>query len=242
VQRRIVERTKQGIVCLISNYSWLDGLSFTGMRERYLEQYDQIWVDCLNGDKYNTGKLTPDGKPDPSVFSTDMNPEGIQIGTAISLFVRKQAHKNAETIAFRHFWGKEKRPNLAKSAKSAEQRGYELISPVLEMGLPFIPTKYEAAYFTWPLLQDLFHATFPGVKTSRDDFMVDIDNDKLVERLSKYFDPKVSHEEMRRIAPGVMENTQRFKATEVRDTLRKRGFLPDKVIRALLLPEWVISA
>lgn len=40
----------EGIVCLISNYSWLDGLSFTGMRERYLEAYDAIRIDCLNGD------------------------------------------------------------------------------------------------------------------------------------------------------------------------------------------------
>ena len=68
-ERRIVEKTGKGIVCFISNYSWLDGLSFTGMRERYLEAFDRIWIDCLNGDKYKTGKLTPEGKPDPSVFS-----------------------------------------------------------------------------------------------------------------------------------------------------------------------------
>ena len=35
-ERRIAEKTGQGVVCFISNYSWLDGLSFTGMRERYL--------------------------------------------------------------------------------------------------------------------------------------------------------------------------------------------------------------
>ena len=29
-------------VCFISNYSWLDGLSFTAMRERYLEVFDRI--------------------------------------------------------------------------------------------------------------------------------------------------------------------------------------------------------
>ena len=32
-ERRIA-KTGQGVVCFISNYSWLDGLSFTGMRER----------------------------------------------------------------------------------------------------------------------------------------------------------------------------------------------------------------
>ena len=53
-ERRIAEKTGQGVVCFISNYSWLDGLSFTGMRERYLDAFDAIRIDCLNGDKYKT--------------------------------------------------------------------------------------------------------------------------------------------------------------------------------------------
>ena len=44
-ERRIVEKTGTGVVCFISNYSWLDGLSFTAMRERYLEVFDGIWID-----------------------------------------------------------------------------------------------------------------------------------------------------------------------------------------------------
>ena len=67
-ERRIVEKTGQGVVCFISNYSWLDGLSFTGMRERYLDAFDVIRIDNLNGDKYRTGKVAPDGSPDPSIF------------------------------------------------------------------------------------------------------------------------------------------------------------------------------
>ena len=73
-ERRIAEKTGRGVVCFISNYSWLDGLSFTGMRERYLDAFDAIRIDCLNGDKYKTGKTTPDGKPDPSIFSTPDSP------------------------------------------------------------------------------------------------------------------------------------------------------------------------
>ena len=64
-ERRIAEKTGRGVVCFISNYSWLDGLSFTGMRERYLEAFDAIRIDCLNGDKYKTGKTTPDGQARP---------------------------------------------------------------------------------------------------------------------------------------------------------------------------------
>jgi len=46
-------------------------------------------VDNLNGDKYATGKTTPDGLPDPSVFSTEGDPVGIQVGTAIATMVRR---------------------------------------------------------------------------------------------------------------------------------------------------------
>ena len=45
-ERRIAEKTGQGVVCFISNYSWLDGLSFTGMREHHLEAFDAIRIDC----------------------------------------------------------------------------------------------------------------------------------------------------------------------------------------------------
>ena len=40
----------------------------------------------------------------------------------------------------------------------------------------------------WPALPDLFPTSFPGVKTSRDSFLVDIDLDKLKTRVQAYFD------------------------------------------------------
>ncbi len=104
-ERRIA-KTGQGIVCFISNYSWLDGLSFTGMRERFWEAFDVVRIDCLNGDKYKTGKVTPDGLPDPSIFSTENNPVGIQVGTAITTLVRKTHHTSAEQVGFRHLGDK----------------------------------------------------------------------------------------------------------------------------------------
>ena len=92
-ERRIAEMTGRGVVCFISNYSWLDGLSFTGMRERYLEAFDAIRIDCLNGDKYRTGKTTPDGRtPTPASSRRRRHPVGIQVGTAITTLVRKSDH------------------------------------------------------------------------------------------------------------------------------------------------------
>ena len=136
-ERRIAEKTGRGIVCFISNYSWLDGLSFTGMRERYLEAFDAIRVDCLNGDKYKTGKTTPDGRPDPSIFSTPGDPVGIQVGTAISTLIRKADHLPAVTVGFRHLWGQAKRAELTKTAEAEATRIYDAIEPVMPLGLPF---------------------------------------------------------------------------------------------------------
>lgn len=61
----------------------------------YPQNFDAVWIDCLNGDSCETDKLTPDGRPDPSIFSTPFNREGIRLGTAIGLFVRQQPHDDA---------------------------------------------------------------------------------------------------------------------------------------------------
>ena len=149
-ERRIVERTGQGIVCFISNYSWLDGLSYTGMRERYLEAFDHVWIDCLNGDKYKTGKVTPDGQPDPSVFSTEFNREGIQVGTAVALMVRRSEAKGTDKVSFRNIWGKTKRADLLASADNDGVSLYNEIHPSLDLGLPFFEITVGTSYLAWP--------------------------------------------------------------------------------------------
>ena len=131
-ERCITERhAKHGIVCYISNYSWLDGLSHTGLRERFLEEFDQVWIDSLNGDKYKTGKTTPDGKPDPSVFSTPQNREGIQVGTAVALLARTPRHKGPAKVRFRDFWGETKREDLlASGLELPSRRSTTTVKPV----------------------------------------------------------------------------------------------------------------
>ena len=78
-KRGIAERSGRGVVCFISNFSWLGDASFVVMRQRLLQEFDAIWIDNLNGDSRETGKQTPEGKPDPSIFSTEQNREGIRV-------------------------------------------------------------------------------------------------------------------------------------------------------------------
>jgi hypothetical protein len=235
-ERKIVEESRKGVVAFISNYSWLDGLSHTGMRERFLDVFDEIRIDNLNGDKYKTGKLTPTGEPDPSVFSTEWNREGIQVGTAIALMVRKERHEPASRIRFRNRWGKHKRQELVDSRLDDDDSFYEILEPVLDLGLPFLPATMAPHFREWPRLPELFPMSFPGVKTSRDDLLVDIDRGRLEERLRCYFDPATSHEEMARICPAALRETKHFPAREVRETLQRRGFLPGNVVRYVYRP------
>ena len=222
-ERRIAERTGQGVVCFISNYSWLDGLSFTGLRERYLEAFDAIRIDSLNGDKYKTGKVAPDGSPDPSIFSTEGDPVGIQVGTAIATLVRKADHEPAGSVEFRNLWGQKKPEQLIATAEAEPDALYSEIEPVLPLGLPFVETAVSEDWFDWPALPELFPVSFPGVKTSRDGFLVDTDLDRLKARVGEYFDPTLSDREIARRYPRVMKSTARFNARAVREGLVKRG-------------------
>ena len=222
-ERRIAEKTGQGVVCFISNCSWLDGLSFTGMREHYLEEFDAVRIDCLNGDKYKTGKVAPDGSPDPSIFSAEGDPVGIQVGTAIATLVRKAEHMPIEAVGFRHLWGQAKREALLETAEAHPDALYAEVSPRLRLGLPFVQTTTSEDWFDWPALPDLFPVSFPGVKTSRDTFLVDTDLGRLKERVADYFNSALSHERIAQRYPAAMKTTARFDASTVRETLLKRG-------------------
>ena len=221
--RRIVENTGRGVVCFISNYSWLDRMSFAGMRERYLEVFDAIRIDCLNGDKRETGKTAPDGTPDPSIFSTPDDPVGIQVGTAVTTLVRKTDHMPSNGIHFRHLWGQHKLDELTASSEADPDVVYEKVTPNLELGLPFKPIAAIQSWFDWPALVDLFPVSFPGAKTNRDGFLVDIDLSRLRARIDDYFNPDLDHVEIARRYPVIMKTVSHFDALSTRTTLLQRG-------------------
>ena len=225
-ERRIAEQTGRGVVCFISNYSWLDGLSFAGMRERYLETFDVIRIDNLNGDRRKTGKTTPDGAPDPSIFSTPGHPVGIQVGTAITTLVRKADHEPAKEVDFRQLWGQTKLAELTATAEVPVSEMYESISPDLALGLPFFPTKVSDFWSKWPSLTELLPTSFPGAKTNRDSFLVDIDLRKLKARISDYLNADLSHDEIASKYPAIMKTVSHFDARATREILTGRSDTP----------------
>ena len=167
--------------------------------------------------------MAPDGSPDPSIFSTPDDPVGIQVGTAIATLVRKAEHAPASDVSFRNLWGQTKLTALTETAEAEPDALYEALEPVLPLGLPFAPIAVSPEWFDWPALPEVLPTSFPGVKTSRDALVVDTDLDRLRERITDYFDPDLSHEDIARRYPIAMRSTQLFDARAKREALLKRG-------------------
>ena len=150
--------------------------------------------------------------------------------------MRKVKHKGPAVVRFRELWGQTKREDLLASLGKLSPRLYDKLTPERALGLPFRMLGTDMGYLGWPVLTDIFPVSFPGVQTGRDDLVVDIDRKRLVKRMTAYFDPKVSHEEMRAIISRSMADSARFRAIDVREELQKRGLLAMNFFRFAYRP------
>ena len=94
---------------------------------------------------------------------------------------------------------------------------------MLPLGLPFAEIAVSEGWSDWPSLPDLFPTSFPGVKTSRDSFLTDVDLNRLEKRVADYFNRDMTHEEIASLYPSVMNSAARYNPRTVRDSLLKRN-------------------
>ncbi|MEC5213400.1 hypothetical protein RCH06_001950 [Polaromonas sp. CG_9.5] len=250
-ERQIAEHAGRGIVSYISNYSWLDGLSHPAMRERFLDVFDQIWIDNLHGDKYRTGKLTPEGLPDPSAFSTPSNREGIQVGTAIATLLctgRNHGEKSLQLansaappahakapVHVRSFWGAGKRKLLAE-CDGVSGPVWQSIAPAAVLGHVLAPLATAVNYLDWPRLPELFPVSYPGVKTSRDAALIGMDRTELEQRMQRYFNPDVTDASIAQEIPALMQSGGRFNAAQERKEAIHHGMEVGSYVRYCYRP------
>ena len=223
----VLRNESGGLVCYISNYSYIDKPSFVVMRERLLAKFDKIWIDSLNGDSRATGKKTPAGDPDPSIFSTEMNPPGIRVGTAIGLFVRAPQNARKAQTKFRNFWGKSKREDIlaslrAKTASEFDSR-YSLASPKKENYYSFLPLKISGDYMRWPLLADLCESFFDGLDECRGGALMGFDREPLTARMRDYFNPEIKWADYQKSGAGLSKDASGFDAKKVREKALAQG-------------------
>jgi hypothetical protein len=165
---------------------------------------------------------------------------GIKVGTAIALLARRGSERrNAAEIAYLdrdEARAADRRAALLASLGSETPSALVPLEPVARLGFPFKPRAFASDYLSWPQLPELLPVSFPGVKTSRDGVVVDIDRVRLEARMRRYFDPSATDDEIRSEMPGAMESTGRFSAEKVRQVLVHRGFLPDHIVRYCYRP------
>jgi hypothetical protein len=191
-ERCIGERAEYGVVSFISNYSFYTGRSHPIMRASLLNSFDEIWVDCLNGDKYKTGKVIPKGLPgegttDQSIFTTEHDPRGIQVGTGITTLLKRGVERpanRAPIVHYRNYWGRSqgKREALLASLDMADwssgkkaaaarrpegPRSFEKFEPCEDSRWKLVPFSAQGGFDDWPALDQLFVTKLQGVNPNR---------------------------------------------------------------------------
>jgi len=81
----LIEKNGEGVIGMITNNSYIDGITHRQMRKNLLETFDDIYIFDLHGNSKKKEKA-PDGGKDENVFD-------IQQGVGISIFVKKSNKK-----------------------------------------------------------------------------------------------------------------------------------------------------
>jgi type I restriction-modification system DNA methylase subunit len=87
-----IEKNKTGIVAMITNNSFIDGITHRQMRKHLLETFDEIYILDLHGN-FKKKEKAPDGGKDENVFD-------IQQGVSINIFVRKNENKTGLGVVY----------------------------------------------------------------------------------------------------------------------------------------------
>lgn len=260
--RQIGERAAFGVVSFISNYSFLSGRSHPILRESLLHHFNVAWIDSLNGDKYRTGKVIPKGlpgagTPDQSIFTTEYDSRGIQVGTCITTLVKEKPHTSGvATVWRREFWGRaaDKRKALlaslnldtlspdekaATALRPEGPRAYEEANPTEKTAWRLFPDNITGGYESWPGIDEIFTVPLQGVNPNRGTTgsLIDIDKKSLASRMSDYFDASITFEEIARRYPTLCEKRAEYSPAEVRETLlKKTTFREEQIVKYLLFP------
>jgi predicted helicase len=239
---------QDGIICFVSNNSFLEGITFDGLRKHLLQDFTQIYHLNLGGNARKDGG--------GSVF-------GIMVGVGITILVRKRAkiaEAPAKAMLFYHalpnqLTGAAKLALLTK-LQSVEEIAWQVlqpdaknnwltegIQPEFEVFLP-LGTK-EAKAAAQP--KALFKTYSNGVKTNEDAYVYNFDG-KMLRRIAQGMVVNYHVEQQRWFQQGQPKDLERFLQVDEqvlkwnRRTKRSllRGikvlFAPSKIRRALYRP------
>jgi predicted helicase len=111
----------EGIVAFVTNNSFLDDLSFDGMRKHLGQDFSKIYLLDLSGNV----------RKNPKLSGTTHNVFGIQVGVSINLLVKKKETKNSEIFyaSVGEDWRKETKYRYLAEKQQISQVEWQIIAP-----------------------------------------------------------------------------------------------------------------
>jgi predicted helicase len=200
-----IQKNKTGIVAMITNNSFLDGIIHRQMRKHLLETFDEIYILDLHGSSKKK-ETALDGGKDENVFD-------IQQGVAISIMIRmKDKKEKLGTVKFAEVFGN-------KTTKFSKLNDSELETVSwneLKLSAPnyFFTVKDFGSlqdYNTGFKINDLFKNFGTGIKTNRDNLLVDFNAESLISKIEVLRDTNNINEinQLLGIKEGKYWNTER---------------------------------
>jgi len=159
----LIEKNGQGVVAMITNNSFLDGITHRRMRESLLQTFDHIYIVDLHGNSKRKERA-PDGGKDENVFD-------IQQGVSITLLVRTDSGNRRKLGQVHHFdlYGdRESKYDWLEGHDALSTKWQPLDAPT--PAFFFVPKDFALIkeYEHGLRLGTLFQTYGSGVKTERD--------------------------------------------------------------------------
>lgn len=228
-----IEKNKTGIVAMITNNSFIDGITHRQMRKHLLQTFDEIYVLDLHGNAKKK-ETAPDGSKDENVFD-------IMQGVAIAFFIKNKGGKSKKVFHSELYGDREKKYEwLLKNDINSTK--WKKTSPIADFYL-FTPSnnKLLNQYSEYWKVTDIFPVNSVGIVTARDNFVIDFEKKKLERKIEDFRNLKIDDEILKRTY-NLNEN-QTWKIKEQREKLRKDLDWKDSITKILYRPfdtRWII--
>jgi hypothetical protein len=182
-----VERTGTGILGFITNHGYLENPTFRGMRQSLIATFNLMQFIDLHGNA-NKKERSPNGGEDDNVFD-------IRQGVAICLAAQLKSRSFASHT---DLWGSRDSKSAwlgTHSIKSTPSATLTPDSPFYFLRPQIIDSRAE--YDGGWNVADIMPANCAGFVTARDHFVIDIDQEALLDRIGDFRDPAHTDAEIR---------------------------------------------
>ena len=221
----LIDSSQCGVLGFITNHSYLDNTTFRGMRQSLLGSFPSLFAFDLHGSVKKVDQAS-EHKDDQNVFD-------IQQGVAILVAA---AHNSSPTL-IRHsdLWGTRKNKYVTLSSSSASQISAVSIEPNSPYYF-FVPknTEFELEYQKLHALNEIMPTYVCGITTARDAFVIDFDDENIIERVSAFLDEGKTDDEIRDELH--LRENYAWRVHDARNQLRASGDWRDKLTDILYRP------